>query len=497
MATDAHFEKLLRPKRVAVVGVSLTNPFHPANIIFNKSFYGSGSVAYPVNPRGGELEKRPVFGSVKELPEQADLAIIAVKASLVMGVIRECGEAGIEAAIIISGGFAELGGEGVELQRKLVEECRRFNICMIGPNCIGVYHPPYIDSFFLPPERTVIPKKGAISVISQSGAFLVDQMFTRFYEEDLGIRTAVSIGNRAMIDEVDMLRHFANDTGTRAICLYLEGAGTRPREFYELCEEVSAHKPIIAFMGGKSARGQRAAVSHTAALAGDSRLVSAALAQCGVIEATDELELASLAKIFDFYHHRPLFEGNIAVVSSSGGHGVVAADLCEGTGLKLVPFTEAEQRGLQKLCTDSISDIASFQNPLDLTGSASDLDFERTLDYVLSMERVEGAIVLALPYTPMITSFVGTRLGHVVRRHDKPVAAYIPSLAKYGMVLEGFELNGIPVVHTIQESVQMMHALYRLGLAVRRSGRNGKNHGGNHAATGPSNQPAGHNHPLK
>ncbi len=483
LATDAHFEKLLRPKKVAVIGVSLTNPFHPANIIFNKSFYGSGSVAYPVNPHGGELEKRPVYRSVNELPEQADLAIIAVKAPLVPGIIRECGAAGIKAAIIISGGFAEVGGEGIALQEELVKECRRHDICMIGPNCIGVYHPPYIDSFFLPPERTVIPKKGAISVISQSGAFLVDQILTRFYEEDLGIRTAVSIGNRAMLDEVDMLAHFAQDTGTRAICIYLEGAGTRPREFYELCSEVSSRKPIIAFVGGKSLKGQRAALSHTAALAGNSRVISSALAQCGVIEATDELELASLAKIFDFYHHRPLLEGNIAVVSSSGGHGVVAADLCEGTGLNLVPFSDKEQRALKKLCTDSIRNISSFQNPLDLTGSASDLDFERTLDYVLSLPRVEGAIVLALPYTPMITSFIGTRLGHVVRRHDKPVAAYIPSLAKYGMVLEGFELNGIPVVHTIQESVQMMQALYRLGLAVQRSRRNGKNHAArnNHA----------------
>ncbi len=484
MASDVHFDKLLRPKRVAVIGVSLTNPFHPANIIFNKSFYGTGSVAYPVNPHGGELEKRPVFRSVKELPEQADLAVIAVKAPLVPGIIRECGEAGIKAAIIISGGFAEIGGEGAVLQEELVEECRRYDICMIGPNCIGVYHPPYVDSFFLPPERTVIPKKGAISVISQSGAFLVDQILTRFYEEDLGIRTAVSIGNRAMLDEVDMLEHFAQDNGTQAICLYLEGAGTRPREFYDLCAEVSGRKPIIAFVGGKSAKGQRAAISHTAALAGDSRLISAALAQCGVIEATDELELASLAKIFDFYHHRPLLEGNIVVVSSSGGHGVVAADLCEGTGLNLVPFSDKDKRAMKKLCTDSISGIASFQNPLDLTGSASDLDFERTLDYVLGLPQVEGAIVLALPYTPMITSFIGSRLGHVVRRYDKPVAAYIPSLAKYGMVLEGFELNGIPVVHTIQESVQMMQALYRLGLAVRR-GRNRKS------------RSAGNNHPGK
>ncbi|MHB8781500.1 MAG: CoA-binding protein [Candidatus Geothermincolia bacterium] len=460
-------DTLFRPESVAVVGVSLTNPFHPANIIFNKNFYRAGIRAYAVNPKGGEMERRPVYRSIGEIPDHVDVAVIAVQASQVLDVIRQCGEAGVDGAIVISGGFAEVGGAGVAYQDAMVAECRRHGITMIGPNCIGVFHPPHLDSFFLPPERTVVPKSGNISVVSQSGAFLVDQILTRFYEEDLGVRTAVSTGNRAMVDEVDLLQYFAEDDETRAICFYMEGVGSRPREFFELASQVTPIKPVIAYVGGKSDRGQLAAASHTAALAGNNRIVSAALEQCGVIEARDETELASLAKIFDFYHHRPLAHGDIAIITTSGGHGVIAADLCETFGLNPVSFDDAEQARLSELATEAIRGIASFADPIDLTGSASDQDFERTLDYVLGLERVEGAIVLVLPYTPSITSFVGTRLGHIVRRHDKPVAAYVPALAKYGMVLEGFELNGIPVVHTIAEAAQMMCALRRLGKTRR------------------------------
>jgi acyl-CoA synthetase (NDP forming) len=134
-------------------------------------------------------------------------------------------------------------------------------------------------------------------------------------------------------------------------------------------------------------------------------------------------------------------------------------------GLNIPAFSPQRQHELRLLLEPGIRDIAATGNPVDLTGSAADQDFERTLDYLLAADDIEAAIVLTLPYTPMMTSFVGTRLGQVVKKHDKPVVAYVPNLAKYGMVLEGFELNGIPVVHSIEEGVQMLKALRLLGIA--------------------------------
>jgi acetyltransferase len=346
----------------------------------------------------------------------------------------------------------------------LVDICIENSMILFGPNCLGIYSPPFVNTFFLPPERTVLPPKGSIAVASQSGAFLVDQIMTRFSDAGIGISVAVSMGNKAMVDEVDLLDHFAVRDDTRAACFYIEGLGERAREFVEVAGEMARTKPVIVYLGAKSERGQRAAFSHTAALAGNLEIMSGALRQKGVIEADDEEEVTSFSKIFSYYHHRPLKRGRVAVITSSGGHGVIAADMLEEAGLFLPEFPEERRAALMSLVEDPVKKIASFNNPVDLTGSASDQDFERVLDFLLSQEDVEAVVVLALPYTPMITSFVGTRLGQVVRSYDKPVVAYVPDLAKFGMVLEGFELNGIPVVHSIEGAVQMLRALRLLGL---------------------------------
>jgi len=452
-------ESVFRPERLAVVGVSLSNLFHPANIIFNKNRYGSSAEVFAVNPKGGMLDRNPVYRSVGEIPGGADTAVMAVKAAAVPRVAAECAAAGVKSLVVISGGFSEMGEEGRALQEELIAVCRKAGITLIGPNCFGVYSEGSIDTFFLPPERTVIPRKGDIAVASQSGAFLVDQILTNFYEAGIGISVAVSMGNKAMVDEVDLLEHFAGRDDTHAMCFYIEGIGRRSREFVRLAGEVSRTKPIVVYQGGKSTHGQEAAKSHTAALAGNIQVASGALRQCGVVEAATENEVTAFSKIFSFYRHRPLDTGRIAIVSTSGGHGVVAADLCESAGLGLPVFNEERRSEMRERVDSSLHDIASFANPIDLTGSVTDLDFERVLDYLLSQEDVEATLVLALPYTPLITSFIGTRLGHVVKKHGKPVVAYVPDLAKYGMVLEGFELNGIPVVHSIEEGVQMLKAL--------------------------------------
>jgi acyl-CoA synthetase (NDP forming) len=456
--------KIFNPERVAVVGVSMTNQFHPANIIYNKNYYGYDCETYGVNPRGGELEHRRIYRSVSEIGGKLDMAVVAVKADHVMEVARDCAQAGVGALVVISGGFAEMGSEGLLLQDQLVELCNANSMTLIGPNCFGVYSPPLVDTFFLPPERTVTPKKGDIAVASQSGAFLVDQVMTSFHEAGIGLSVAVSMGNKAMVDEECLLEHFTGRSDTRCVCFYIEGVDPGVRKFIESARQVTAHTPIVVYMGGKSERGQAAARSHTAALAGNHDMIAGALRQSGILEAETEREVTSFCKILSYYHHRPLRQCNVAVLSSSGGHGVLASDLASQASLNVVEFSAERREELRDLVDPSIRDIASFANPIDLTGSASDIDFERTLEYLLAQDDIEAALVLALPYTPMLTSFVGTRLGQVVKKHDKPVVAYVPDLAKYGMVLEGFELNGIPVVHSIEDGVQMMKALRLLGL---------------------------------
>jgi len=464
---EPDLDALFNPRTVAVVGVSTTNPFHPANIIYNKNYYGYDCNVYAINPRGGELERRRVYESLSELPEKADMVVVAVKAHIVPEVARQCAGAGVRSMVVISGGFAEMGAEGQALQDELAGICDEASITLVGPNCFGVYAPPAVDTFFLPPERTVLPGKGHIAVASQSGAFMVDQIMTNFHEAGLGLSVAVSMGNKAQVDEEALLVHFAQREDTTLMCFYIEGIDQGVRRFINSAHEITPHKPIIVFSGGKSERGKHAAKSHTAALAADHELVEGALRQSGILEAETESEMTSFAKILAFYPNRPMKLCNIAVISSSGGHGVIASDMATEAGLNLPEFTPERQQEIRHLLEPNIQEIAAVSNPVDLTGSAADQDFERVLDYLLSKEDIEAAIVLTLPYTPMMTSFVGTRLGQVVKQYDKPVVAYVPNLAKYGMVLEGFELNGIPVVHSIEEAIQMLKALRLLGIACQ------------------------------
>ena len=454
--------KVFSPRTVAVIGVSTTNMFHPANIIYNKNFYGYDCEVFAVNPKGGEIDKRPVYRSLAEVPEKVEMAVVAVKARLVPDVARDCADAGVETMVVISGGFAEMGPEGRELQDRLVEICEKASITLIGPNCFGVYAPPVVDTFFLPPERTVLPAMGRTAVASQSGAFLVDQIMTSFHEVGLGLSVAVSMGNKAMVNEEDLLLHFAARDDTDTLCFYIEGIDEGVRRFIESARQVTPDKPIVVYSGGKSERGKSAAKSHTAALAADHELIEGALKQSGILEAETESEVTSFCKILSFYR-RPLHLCNVAIISSSGGHGVVAADLADTAGINIPQFSSMRRKELLSLLDPTIRDIASVSNPVDLTGSASDLDFERSLDYLLAQDDIEAALVLTLPYTPMMTSFVGTRLGQVVKRYEKPVVAYVPNLAKYQMVLEGFELNGIPVVHGISEGIEMFKALKLVG----------------------------------
>ncbi|MHB8894970.1 MAG: CoA-binding protein [Candidatus Geothermincolia bacterium] len=460
---DLHL--VFNPGTVAVIGVSTTNPFHPANIIYNKNYYGYECEVYPVNPKGGELERRRVFRSLSELPKVPDMAVVAVRAHLVPEVARECAVEGVKTMVVISGGFAEMGADGRALQDELVKICDEASIALIGPNCFGVYAPPAVDTFFLPPERTVLPKRGNIAVASQSGAFMVDQIMTNFHEAGIGVSLAVSMGNKAQVDEEALLTYYAQHDETELMCFYIEGIDQGVRRFIESAREVTKKKPIIVFSGGKSERGKQAAQSHTAALAADHELVEGALKQSGILEAETETEITSFAKMLAFYPHKPMRLCNVAVLSSSGGHGVLASDMAAQAGLNIPAFSEQRQHELRHLLEPNIQEIAATGNPVDLTGSAADQDFERTLDYLLARDDIEAAMVLTLPYTPMMTSFVGTRLGQVVKKHEKPVVAYVPNLAKYGMVLEGFELNGIPVVHSIEEAVQMLKALRLLGVA--------------------------------
>jgi len=446
---------LFKPKTIAVIGISLINEKHPANVIYNKNNLRLEAKVFPVNDRGGTYQGEKVYASILDLPEKIDMAVIATRAEAVPKIMTDCIRSGVGGAVVISGGFAERGNKG--LQDQIVTIARDADFPFIGPNCLGIYSPPYMDTFFIPSERIMRPEKGKVALISQSGGILVDHM-VKLAGEGVGISMAVSIGNKALIGEIDLLNYFANDPETNVIAFYIEGFAKREgREF--VLKAGQCPKPVVVLKAGKTSLGVKAVSSHTATMAGDYEVFSSVLTQYGVVEAKDEFELIPFCEALSCYQ-TPI-KGTIGIITGSGGHGALAVDACLSHGLSVPTLSEPDQMEIRQKSSQRIQAIASFTNPVDLTGSAMDEDFVTATNFLIKREEIDCILILLLPYLPGITSDLGARLSQIHRQTGKPMIAYIPHVEKYLMFIEGFQLNQIPVAHSIEEAVHMAEALRR------------------------------------
>jgi acetyltransferase len=440
---------------MAVIGVSSSNDRHPANVIFNKNNLRHPVKVFAVNPRGGSLQGERVFSHIAEIPGRIDLAVIAVRAEHCPSILHDCIQAGVGGAAVISGGFAETGEK--DLQDRMVAMAREADFPFIGPNCLGIYSPSHVDTFFLPSERMVRPDPGNVALISQSGGILVDQM-VKFASEGVGLSLGVSIGNKAMLNELNLLNYLANDPKTKVVAFYVEGFGKyEGREFVLAASQCP--KPVIVLKAGKSPGGRRAVTSHTASLAGDYETFSSILSQYGVVEAKNEFEMVAFCESLSCYLRA--IEGNIVIVTGSGGHGALAVDVCADNELAVPSLSKQTQREIKEKLSPSVVEIATVGNPIDLTGSAVDDDFVSAVTSLSRSEEIDCVLVLLLPYLPGITSDLGARLSHIYHQKRKPLVAYVPHVEKYGMLIEGFELNRIPVSPSIEGAVHMAEAMRR------------------------------------
>jgi acetyltransferase len=453
--SQMNLQALFEPKTMAVIGVSLTNDRNPANVIFTKNHLRYPIQVFPVSLREGEIRGEKVYTSLAEVPERIDLAVIAVKAEQVPAALDECIQSKVKAVIVISGGFAETGR--LDLQEQIAAMARKARMPLLGPNCLGIYVPQMVDTFFLPSERMVLPAPGGVALVSQSGGVLVDLMI-KFAGEGVGLAHAISIGNKAVIREPDLLAYLAEEPRTRVITFYVEGFGKdEGRAFVQAAQECP--KPIIVLKAGKSPGGSRAIASHTASLSGDYAVFSEALAQHGIVEAHNEVELISFAEALSSY--QKTITGNCAIVTVSGGHGALAVDICTAQGLAVPPLPAQVQEEIRAQLSPSIRQIASLANPLDLTGSAVDTDLMAVTSFLSKLPSIDCILLLILPYLPGTSSDLGALLSQVFLKEGKPLVAYLPHVEKYRMLIEGFELNRLPVSPSIEGAVLMAKVLRR------------------------------------
>lgn len=387
VATTASLRPFFQPRALAIAGAS-RNPTNIGTRILQAAmdagFHGN---IYPVNPKSDRLCGLRVYASVRELPEAADLAVIAVPRDAVLDVVDDCAARGVRALIVITAGFAESGAEGRERQRQLVEKVRGHGMRMVGPNCLGLMNTDpavRLNASFAPD----FPAPGRIAFSSQSGALGLAVM-SLARQRGLGLSHFVSVGNKADVSGNDLLQYWEQDSRTDVILLYLESFGN-PRRFARIAKRVSQHKPIVAVKAGRTSAGKRAASSHTAALAASDVAVEALFHQTGVIRADTLDEMFDLAAALSA---QPLPSGRrVAILTNAGGLGILCADTCEASGLRVEQLSEATRAQLQEF----LPPAASVMNPIDMIASASADDFRKATAILLADKNFDSLIVLTI-----------------------------------------------------------------------------------------------------
>ena len=413
-ADVASIARLLRPSSIAVVGASHQSGTIGREVLANLVAGGFNGHLYPVNPAGGEIAGMKAYSSVSELPEPADLAVIAVPAAQVAAVVEACGERGVGGIVAISAGFAETGHDGAATERQLVATAHRHGMRLIGPNCMGVVNTAEdisMNATFAP----VAPLRGHIAFVSQSGGLGI-AILNEATHRDLGVSSFVSVGNKADVSGNDLLRYWEEDAETDLILLYLESFGN-PRHFSRIARRIARKKPIVAVKSGRSRSGSRGATSHTAAMASPDATVDALFRQAGVIRV-DTLE--ELFDVADVLEHQPLPQGKgIGIVGNAGGPGVLAADACEGYGLS-VPELSAETR---ERLRSVLSPGAAVANPVDCIASATAEQYRQALEIVLADEAIDAVIVIFTPPLVTKTDDIAKAVASVAALATKPIVA--------------------------------------------------------------------------
>jgi acetate---CoA ligase (ADP-forming) len=394
-ASIASISRFMKPRSIAVLGAS-NKPGIGNAFVKNLITYGYTGIVYPINPRVEVVSSIKTYPSIMDVPGDVDLAILVVAAEKAQPLVEECARKGVKALVVITAGFSEMGGEGIEREKKLIHTARAYGMRIIGPNCLGILNTdPAIsmNATFAP----TFPPHGKVAIGTQSGA-LGGALLVYSYKIGLGLSNFVSIGNRADVSDNELLQYWAEDKDTDIILLYLESFG-EPRRFARVARETTAKKPILVVKSGRSSAGARAAASHTGAMMSTDIVSDALFRQTGMIRCN------TLEKLFNtatFLANQPLPKGNkVAVLTNGGGAGIMAADALSAEGFQLPILSEKTRNELKTFLPPK----ASYLNPIDTTAAVSPEQYKRTLKLLLE-EDINAVIVIYIAPIRALLNFM-------------------------------------------------------------------------------------------
>ncbi|MBN1787654.1 MAG: acetate--CoA ligase family protein [Sedimentisphaerales bacterium] len=442
-------EKFFDPASVAIVGASQNAGKVGYEVLTNMIAAGFKGKIYPVNNKTETIEGLKCYPDLESIGQAPDLVIIIVPAKIVPAIMQQCAKIKVKSVIIITAGFKEVGQEGQKLEQEVVQIARRAGIRVIGPNCLGLIAPKKrLNASF----GGGLPKEGVIGYLSQSGALLAAILdIANTY--GIGFSKLVSIGNKADIDELDLIESFGQDDETRVIAGYLESI-TNGNDFMRLAERISQDKPILLMKSGSTGAGAKAASSHTGSLVGSETAYEAVFSRAGIVRCS------SIKRQFDFaqaFASQPLPAGDrVAVITNAGGPGIVAADAIEQHGLVFAALTDETIKKLTRM----LPPAANVNNPIDVLGDALADRYKLAIDTVIEDPNVDIILVLLTPQA--MTDSVAT--AEVVakacqERGNKPVFASFLGAAKISRAVEILRGSGVPQYDSPENAVLTIKAM--------------------------------------
>ncbi len=452
-------DKIMKPRSIAVVGASTKQHTIGSDIMKRLREYGYAGPVYPVNPKGGVIEGLPAYATVLDIPGEVDLAVIIVNARFVLQTIDQCHEKGIKGLCVISAGFKETGTEGARLEAELLERVRRYGMRCVGPNCLGVVntHPAVrMDACF----AEALPERGNIGFVSQSGA-LGGGILNILRDLNLGFAQFISIGNQADVNAETALEYWEGDKDVRQILLYMESI-QNPVNFRRIASRLSKKKPVLALKAGRSAAGASAASSHTGSLAGADLAADALLRQSGVIREFSLKNLFATAKVFA---NCPIPKGDrVAIVTNSGGPGIMGTDaICE-KGMKMAELTDETKAKLRSF----LPAAASVRNPVDMIASAPIEHYRQTLETVLADPNVDMVITIYLPFLGLKDTDVARAIMEIKAAHpEKPVVGVFMTKSEFFTAFSAADVN-VPFFMYVEEAVEGLARLNEQRLWIER-----------------------------
>ncbi|CAE6501946.1 Acetyltransferase [Nitrosomonas nitrosa] len=439
-----YLSPLFSPKSVAVIGAS--SRIDSVGEIVYKNMLGSGFQGrlYAVNPNHNEIQGQRAYASIEQIDESVDLAVIITRAATVPDIIESCGKRGVRFALVLSAGFREIGPQGVALERAVIENAQRYNMRLIGPNCLGILCPRVgLNATFSKGGA----KAGGLALVSQSGAFCTAIMdWAR--PNDIGFSSIISMGTAAGMDFGEILDYLASDLHTESILLYIEGV-QRARGFMSALRAAARIKPIFVVKAGRHEAGSKAAFSHTGALVGADDVFDAALQRAGVVRVNTIVQLFSAAQALST-NFRP--SGNrLAIVTNGGGPGVMASDRAVDLGVALATLSEQTLSDLNA----GLPATWSHGNPLDIIGDATADRYRHAVTHCLQDEGVDGALVILTPQAMTRPSEVARTVIEVAAKFDKPLIACWMGEAQVAESRQAFNQAKIPNFRTPEPAVEV------------------------------------------